>query len=102
MIFTGDPISAEQALSLGLVMKIVPTERLMEEAQAFAAKLAALPRLALQASKGAINKELEIDLVSALELEARCSAPWPGHITCRRGPGPFSRRESQTSRATEA
>lgn len=72
MIFTGDPIGAEEALSLGLVMKVVPKEKLTEEAQAFAAKLAALPRLALQASKAAINKGLEIDLASGLELEARC------------------------------
>jgi len=71
MIFTGDPIGAEEALALGLVMKVVPKEKLAEEAQAFAAKLAALPRLALQASKASINKGLEIDLASGLELEAR-------------------------------
>ncbi len=71
MIFTGDPIGAEEALSLGLVMKVVPKEKLAAEAQAFAAKLAALPRLALQASKASINKGLEIDLASGLELEAR-------------------------------
>ena len=72
MIFTGDPISADEALSLGLVMKVVAKERLMEEANTFAAKLAALPRLALQASKSVINRGLEIDLSSGLELEARC------------------------------
>jgi len=71
MIFTGDPIGAEEALALGLIMKVVPKERLMEEANAFAAKLAALPRLALQASKAAINRGLEVDLASGLELEAR-------------------------------
>ena len=71
MIFTGDPIGAEEALALGLVMKVVPKEKLAEEAQAFAAKLAALPRLALQASKASINKGLEIDLASGLDLEAR-------------------------------
>lgn len=71
MIFTGDPIGAEEALALGLVMKVVPKEKLAEEAQAFAAKLAALPRLALQASKASINRGLEVDLASGLELEAR-------------------------------
>jgi len=43
IIFTGDPITAEEALSIGLVMKVVPKERLMEEAKRFALKLAALP-----------------------------------------------------------
>lgn len=71
MIFTGEPISAEEALSLGLVMKVVPQGRLLEEAKGFASKLAALPRLALEASKRLINRGLEIDLTSALQLEAR-------------------------------
>lgn len=74
MIFTGDPINAEDALSLGLVMKVVPKEKLLEEATSFAAKLAALPRLALEASKRLINRGVEMDLASALELEARSLA----------------------------
>ena len=72
IIFTGDPITAEEALSIGLVMKVVPKGRLMEEAKRFALKLASLPRLAMEASKGLINRGIEIDLRSALELEARC------------------------------
>ncbi len=72
IIFTGDPITAEEALSIGLVMKVVPKDRLMEEAKRFALKLAALPRLAMEASKGLINRGIEMDLRSALELEARC------------------------------
>ena len=47
MIFTGDPISAGEALALRLVMKVVPKDKLMEEAKGFAAKLAVLPRLAI-------------------------------------------------------
>ncbi len=72
MIFTGDPITAEAALALGLVMKVVAKERLLEEAKSLAAKLTALPRLALQTSKMLINRGPEMDLTSALELEARC------------------------------
>jgi enoyl-CoA hydratase len=72
MIFTGDPISADQALSLGLVVKVVPKDKLTEEAKGLAAKLAILPRLAMEASKRVINKGLEMDLASGLELEARC------------------------------
>ncbi|MFQ5850175.1 MAG: enoyl-CoA hydratase/isomerase family protein [Candidatus Binatia bacterium] len=74
IIFTGDPISAEEAVSYGLVMKVVPKEKLIEETKRFAAKLAALPRLALEASKVLINRGLEMDLNSGLELEARCFA----------------------------
>ncbi|HXF74957.1 MAG TPA: enoyl-CoA hydratase-related protein, partial [Methylomirabilota bacterium] len=71
MIFTGEPITAEEALSLGLVHKVVPKERLQENAKNFAARLASLPRLALEASKSLINRSLEVDLASGLEMEAR-------------------------------
>jgi len=71
MIFLGDPINAEEALAIGLVSRVVPKEKLMEEANAFAAKLAALPRLAMQASKMLVNRSQEVDLSLGLELEAR-------------------------------
>lgn len=71
IIFTGDPISAEEAFSLGLVMKVVPKAKLLDEAKVFAAKLASLPRLAMEAAKMLINRGVEIDLASGLELEAR-------------------------------
>jgi enoyl-CoA hydratase len=72
MILTGDSITAEEALALGLVSKVVPKDKLLQESRSFAAKLAALPRLALEASKMLINRGLEIDLASGLEMEARC------------------------------
>jgi enoyl-CoA hydratase len=71
MILLGDPINAEQALAAGLVLKVVSKDKLMAEAHNFAARLAALPRLALQASKMLINKSQEIDLTTGLEMEAR-------------------------------
>lgn len=71
MILTGDPITAEEALAIGLVMKVTSKEKYLEEARSFAAKLAALPRLALQASKMLINRSQELDLATGLEFEAR-------------------------------
>ena len=71
MILTGEPITAEQALASGLVMTVVERGRLTESARQFAAKLVALPRLALQASKMLINRSQEVDLGTGLEFEAR-------------------------------
>jgi enoyl-CoA hydratase/carnithine racemase len=71
MILTGDPITAQEALAIGLVMKVTSKEKYLEEASSFAAKLAALPRLALQASKMLINRSQEVDLATGLEFEAR-------------------------------
>lgn len=71
LILGGDPITAHEALAIGLVTKVVSKEKYLEEATNLAAKLAALPRLALQASKMLINRSLDIDLATGLEFEAR-------------------------------
>lgn len=71
MILLGDPITAEEALTIGLVMKVTPKDKYLEEATHLATKLAALPRLALQASKMLINRSQDIDLAAGLEFEAR-------------------------------
>jgi enoyl-CoA hydratase/carnithine racemase len=71
MILTGDPIMAQEALAIGLVIKVTSKEKYLEEANNLAAKLAALPRLALQASKMLINRSQDIDLATGLEFEAR-------------------------------
>ena len=74
MILTGDPITAQEALAAGLVMRVVSVEKCLEEASRLAAKLAALPRLALQASKMLINRSQELELAAGLEFEARTFA----------------------------
>ena len=74
MILTGDPITAQEALAFGLVMKVTPKEKLLADATLLADKLAALPRLALQASKMLINRGRDVDLGTGLEFEARTFA----------------------------
>ncbi len=71
MILNGDPITAEEAFRVGLVMKVSPATTYLEDAIAFATRLAARPRLALQACKMLINRSQDLDLASGLELEAR-------------------------------
>jgi enoyl-CoA hydratase len=71
MILFGDPITAEEALAIGLLTKVTAKDQYLTEAMYFAAKLAALPRLALQASKMLINRSQDIDLATGLEFEAR-------------------------------
>jgi enoyl-CoA hydratase len=71
MILLGDPIGAQEALATGLVTTVAAKDRYQAEAKDLAAKLAALPRLALQASKMLINRSQDIDLATGLEFEAR-------------------------------
>lgn len=71
MILIGDPITAQEAHAVGLVTKVAAKDKYFEDATNLAAKLAALPRLALQASKMLINRSQDIDLATGLEFEAR-------------------------------
>lgn len=58
LALTGDVIDSQEALRIGLVNKLVPPESLMDEALAFAAKLAANPPLAMSFTKRAIYHNL--------------------------------------------
>ena len=73
-LLTGDPVSAEDALRMGLVNRVVPAENLRDEAMAFAARLAAGAPLAVRYTKQAVNKLLKdalnvaFDTSTALEI----------------------------------
>jgi len=74
MIFTGDMIDAATASTLGLVNKVVPVEKLMEEAMALATKIASKSGPVLAMAKMAINHGLNTDIASGLDMEAKCDA----------------------------
>jgi 2-(1,2-epoxy-1,2-dihydrophenyl)acetyl-CoA isomerase len=70
LMATGDQISATEALSLGLINKVVPFEELDQEVNRMAERLAAQPAIALAKIKAGLNYGCVIDLASALEFEA--------------------------------
>jgi enoyl-CoA hydratase/carnithine racemase len=67
LVALGEPVGAERALALGLVNRVVPRARLMAEALAFAAKLAAIGRPALQLTKQLFHEVADLPLAAALE-----------------------------------
>jgi 2-(1,2-epoxy-1,2-dihydrophenyl)acetyl-CoA isomerase len=69
--FVGDPVTADEALRIGLVNRVVPAERLLEEALDLAQRVAAGPPLANALTKHAFERSLTIDLDEALEGEAK-------------------------------
>jgi enoyl-CoA hydratase len=71
LIYTGEMISAEEALRIGLVEKVVPHDVIMEEAMKLAGLIAYRAPLAVSAAKEAINKGSEMDLDKALGLEKK-------------------------------
>jgi 2-(1,2-epoxy-1,2-dihydrophenyl)acetyl-CoA isomerase len=70
LCFTGDKVSADQALAFGLVNKVVPAEELMTAAQELAQKLAGLPTAGIGLTKRLLYQSLNSDLEAQLEAEA--------------------------------
>lgn len=64
LIFTGRIIAADEALRIGLVEKVAPADKLMEEADKLADMILSKAPLAVQYGKEAINKGLDVDIAS--------------------------------------
>ncbi|MBU0862377.1 MAG: enoyl-CoA hydratase/isomerase family protein, partial [Alphaproteobacteria bacterium] len=71
MNLTGRFMDAEEALSSGLVSRVVPAKKLMEETQSAAQKIAAKSLLASMAAKDAVNRAFETTLAEGLNYERR-------------------------------
>ena len=71
MVFTTDPVDAETAERIGLVNRVVPADRLMDEATDMARRLAKSAPLALALAKRGLNRALDASLEQALEYEAQ-------------------------------
>jgi 2-(1,2-epoxy-1,2-dihydrophenyl)acetyl-CoA isomerase len=67
----GDKLPAAEAERLGLIWKCVDDEALMNEADALAQRLAAMPTRALVATREAIDAAAQMDYAAALAAEAR-------------------------------
>lgn len=70
LLYLPDPLSAADALRIGLVSRVVPGDALMVEAGGMAARLAAGAPKALALTKRAIDRSLEVGLAEALDHEA--------------------------------
>ncbi len=64
-------MSAESALALGIVNRVVPHEALAEETRAWAARLAQMPTKAIGLTKRAMYRAAERSLAETLEYEAQ-------------------------------
>jgi enoyl-CoA hydratase/carnithine racemase len=74
MAFTGDILSAQEALACGLVSKVVPGPDLMDAARALAQRIAANPPLAVRATKRLLREGRFARLDTLLQLSAAAQA----------------------------
>jgi len=71
MVLTGDFISADEALRIRLINKVVPTELYLSEAVKMAQKIAAQSPIAVQMAKESVLKAFEMPLQEALYFERK-------------------------------
>ncbi len=69
ILLTGESLDAETAEKIGLVLKTVPAERLMNEAKALAAAIGKVPLPILEAGKTVVNHAVELMGYTALQRE---------------------------------
>lgn len=92
LALTGDPIDAQRAWQLGLVNRVVPADRLLDEAVALAAAVAANAPLAVRWSKKVIKEALALDEQAAWKLNAEAVGAVFGSADAMEGPVAFAEK----------
>lgn len=70
LVYSGERISARQALEYGLIEKVVPRGKVMDAALELAAKISRRGPLGVAAAKRVINRTRNLYLAEGLELES--------------------------------
>ena len=100
LLFTGeDRIPAEEALRIGLVNRVVPLPRLMDEARALAETLCERGPLALRAAKEAVLRGLSLPMADGLRLEAFLAGTLRGTEDAAEGPRAFAEKRKPNFKA---
>ncbi len=74
LCLTGETISAQRAMEIGIVNKVFPVDQLMAEAKKTAKLMASKGKVAVRCIKEVIDRGLDVDLENALaaEVDAFC------------------------------
>ncbi len=71
MLLTGDMTSADEALRIGLINRIVPADQIEAQSLALAQKIASKARATLQVGKQAFYQQVEMPLSAAYDLASQ-------------------------------
>ena len=83
LLFLGERVSATEAVRVGLANRVVPGDKLVDEAMDLARRLATLPAGALRDTKRAVNLHLEHAMATVMETALgaeRDSMHSPEHV----------------------
>ena len=67
---TGRKVDAEEALAIGMVNQVVPSDELDDAVQKMASRIASLPTKAISLTKRLLNQSYENDLAEQLSQES--------------------------------
>jgi enoyl-CoA hydratase/carnithine racemase len=74
LLLLGDQVEADRALEIGLATRVVDDEVFVQNVTELASELAEGPSLAYGSTKALLTREQDMDLGSAIELEAQTQA----------------------------
>jgi enoyl-CoA hydratase/carnithine racemase len=89
MLLTGDAIDARRALEWGLVNRVVSSEKLIEETELLARKLADKPPSTVAAGKRGFYQQMDMGLAKAYELASQVISSSFAHDEGRQGMDAF-------------
>jgi enoyl-CoA hydratase/carnithine racemase len=89
MLLTGEMVTAEEAVQLGLINRAVPPESLRSRTMALAARIAAKPYATIRTGKHAFYQQLELNLEGAYAYAAQVMTENMLHAESREGIGAF-------------
>jgi len=74
LLFTGETIDAQECFRIGLANRVLGHDQLLAEAYGWARRLKDGPLKAIEVTKDLLDREADMDLAQALDLEARAQA----------------------------
>jgi enoyl-CoA hydratase len=96
LIFTGERLDAQKAKEIGLVLEVVPGDKLIETVQAVAAKIAKNGPLAVAQAKRVVELGEDVELARANALERQAFEHLFGTADQREGMGAFLEKRAPT------
>ncbi len=92
LALVGEPVSAQQALAMGLVNRVVPPDQVLATAEELARKISLGAPVALAKSKEAIVRSNGLPFDEAFAIEAQCTKDNAATEDAKEGPRAFMQK----------
>ncbi len=92
LALVGEPVSAEQALAMGLVNRVVPADEVLRVAEEMAARISLGAPVALAKTKEAMVRTSGLPFEEAFAIEAQCTKENAATDDAKEGPRAFMQK----------